>query len=101
MALTRVVQKAARARVHSSRKRTRKARINAGMKASAAHRLNAAVGRKITASTPATTNRIGRVTNLEDRLSEISEWIGWTGFSRANERPPWRTRYSYSYMTQV
>ena len=32
---------------------------------------------------------------------EMSEWIGWTGLSRANDRLPCRTRYSYSYMIQV
>ena len=86
MALTRVVQNAASARVHSKRNRTKKASSNAGMDMATAHSTAEMEAWKITASPAAMSIIIGSVISFEDTLSATSEWIGCTGLSSAKER---------------
>src|SRR3990172_8264663 len=100
-ALTRVVQKAARASVHSNRNLRRYASASAGRAAAKAQGATENAGRKSSERTTAVRSIQGNERILEETLSAMSEWIGCTGRSRANDRLPWRTRYSYSYMIQV
>ena len=102
MALTRVIQKAAEAIVHSIAKRSAMANASAGTKASIAQPVIVKLGRKMSAEhdrRPAPPRP--EVSSLKVRFLAMSAWIGWTGRSSSGERVPCRIRHSNSHMIQV